>query len=193
MSADRVDRGDKERRILQAVSNSPDISTRRLSSRLNVSRSTVWRTFKWHGLKPYHLRDVQELKPEDFDRRLAFSTWIESDPQIVKHILFTDEAIFTRSGLRNTHNEHWWSAENPHKTTETNFQHRFSLNVWCGIIDEHLIGPYIFEDRLTGDAYASFLMNDLPALLEDVPLAHRRRMVFQHDGAPPHYSRQVST
>jgi hypothetical protein len=32
------------------------------------------------------------------------------------------------------------------------------------------------------------MQNELPLLLEEVPLAKRMRMVFQHDGAPAHYS-----
>jgi hypothetical protein len=38
-------------------------------------------------------------------------------------------------------------------------------------------------------AYVDF---PLPLLLEEVPLAKRMRMVFQHDGAPAHYSRLVT-
>jgi len=41
-------------------------------------------------------------------------------------------------------------------------------------------------------AYVDFLQNELPLLLEEVPLAKRMRMVFQHDGAPAHYSRLVT-
>jgi hypothetical protein len=37
--------------------------------------------------------------------------------------------------------------------------------------------------------YVDFLQNDLPLLLEEVTLAKRICMVFQHDGAPAHYSR----
>ena len=39
--------------------------------------------------------------------------------------------------------------------------------------------------------YADFLLDELPLLLEDVPLDTRRQLIFQHDGAPPHYSRQA--
>lgn len=31
----------------------------------------------------------------------------------------------------------------------------------------------------------------MPALLEDVPLRERKELIFQHDGAPAHFSRQV--
>jgi hypothetical protein len=36
-----------------------------------------------------------------------------------------------------------------------------------------------------------FLQEVLPVLLEDVPLAVRRDMWFQHDGAPAHFSAQT--
>jgi len=53
------------------------------------------------------------------------------------------------------------------------------------------IGPHFLPPRLTGNTYAQFLENNLPILLEDVPLRVRRELIFQHDGAPPHFSRQV--
>jgi hypothetical protein len=43
---------------------------------------------------------------------------------------------------------------------------------------------------LTGAVYLQFLQEELPQLLEDVPLAVRCHMV-QHDGAPPHFNREV--
>jgi len=38
--------------------------------------------------------------------------------------------------------------------------------VWCGVICDQLIGLYTFPKRLTGDIYANFLQDELPALLE---------------------------
>jgi len=37
----------------------------------------------------------------------------------------------------------------------------------------------------------NFLQDELPAFLENVPLQTRRQMYYQHDGAPPHFSRVV--
>ena len=45
--------------------------------------------------------------------------------------------------------------------------------------------------HLNGNIYLDFLENQLPRLLEEVPLHLRTQMIFQHDGAPPHYSRRV--
>jgi len=65
------------------------------------------------------------------------------------------------------------------------------MNVWCGIINDMLIGPAIVEDQMTGDSYHQFLQNDLPEHLEDVSLDTRRHMYLQHDGSPIHYTRKV--
>jgi len=45
--------------------------------------------------------------------------------------------------------------------------------------------------RLDAQRYAEFIENDLPVLLEDVPLHVRETMIYQHDGAPAHSSRLV--
>lgn len=39
--------------------------------------------------------------------------------------------------------------------------------------------------------YLEFLENDLPAYLENVPLAVRLNLWYQQDGAPAHYARFV--
>ena len=46
----------------------------------------------------------------------------------------------------------------------------FSANVWCAVLGDQLIGPFNLEGRLTGEAYLRFLQEELPRLLEDVPL-----------------------
>lgn len=109
------------------------------------------------------------------------------NPQFTADVLATDEAIFTRNGIHNIHNTHIWEMENPHAIKRAHFQHRFSLNVWAGIVNDHLIGPIILPNRMDGLQYLEFLQNNLPELLEDIPLAVRLRMWFLHDGAPPHY------
>uniref|UniRef100_V5GJV9 Transposable element Tc3 transposase n=1 Tax=Anoplophora glabripennis TaxID=217634 RepID=V5GJV9_ANOGL len=88
----------------------------------------------------------------------------------------------------NFHNNHVWADENPNAILEGRHQHQFSLNVWVGIVGDHLIGPFFLPPRLTGDVYRRFLEDELPVLLEDIPLPLRLQMYFMHDGAPPHFS-----
>lgn len=108
-------------------------------------------------------------------------------------MLFTDEATFTREGVFNTRNNHIWSDENPHSVRERSFQRQFSVNVWAGLINGHLIGPHFLPQRLNGEMYLNFLNNDLFNLLEDVPLATRANMWYLHDGAPCHNTGIVRT
>ena len=93
--------------------------------------------------------------------RLEFCHWLHTNRQLLPLILFT-VATFTRNGISNTRNSHRWSHENPHGTAETNFQRRFSINVWCGMIDDMLIGPVILDDRVTEQNNLDFLQNELP-------------------------------
>ena len=116
--------------------------------------------------------------------------WVIANCRLIPFILFTNEASFTRDGINNTHNSHWWSDKNPHAIGR-NSQHPFSVNVWCRVINNQLIGPAVLPNRLTGRAYIDFLQNEHPLLLE-VPLTKRMCMVFQHDGGPAHYSRLVT-
>ena len=55
----------------------------------------------------------------------------------------------------------------------------------------HIIGPVYFPPRLKSTDYLDFLQNSLKLLLEDLPLALTRSIVFQHDGCPVHTSRIV--
>jgi hypothetical protein len=72
-------------------------------------------------------------------------------------MVFSDEAQFTRDGINNTCSSHVWAEVNPLPTMETNFQHHFSIKLWCGVLHDHLIGPFIFPGRLTGAVYLKFL------------------------------------
>jgi hypothetical protein len=135
---------------------------------------------------------VQRLEEGDEAGQLDLCRWIIANRQLVPFILFTNEASFTHDVINNTHNSHRWSNKNPHAIVERNSQHRFSANVWCGVIDSQLIGPAVLLNRLTGHAYVGFQQNEFPLLFEEFPLAKRMCMVFQHDGAPAHYSHLVT-
>ena len=104
------------------------------------------------------------------------------------HMLFTDDAYFTHDRYFNSRNSHIWDYENPHAIAVRNHQQRFAVNMWAGIVGIHLLGPVILPARLTGAAYLQFLQTALPDLLDNVPLAVRSNLWFQHDGAPAHFS-----
>lgn len=103
----------------------------------------------------------------------------------------TDESCFTRDGAVNFHNSHVWAEENPRAFRQCRYQQRFSLNMWAGIVNNTLIGPYELPTRLNGNTYLQFLQEVLPGLLEEVPLNVRRELWFLHDGCPAHFDRAV--
>lgn len=183
---------DLEERVLDRVEENPGDSTRRIALTEDVDHVTVWRVLRTQQLYPYHLQKVQGLSENDFEPRRAFCTWLleacAANPLFLPSVLFTDEAGFTRNGIVNFHNSHRWHEENPHGIFQSRHQQQFSINVWAGITNDFLIGPFVLPQRLSGQNYRYFLEEDLPGLLDDVPLDVRQRMWFMHDGAPAHFS-----
>ena len=79
-----------------------------------------------------------------------------------------------------------WDEANPHIVVESRRQVRFAVYIWSGIVDDNLIGPYLLPEHLNCHRYLRFLQRVLPELLQDVPLAVRKRMWIQHDGTASH-------
>lgn len=183
---------ENEFQVLASVVEDPHTSTRVISRQVDISHTSVARILRKHKFHPYHLQLLQELDNTDFANRLTFCQWslnkIQQERLFFEYVLFTDEATFHKNGHVNRHNFHYYATENPSFTRTVHSQHRWSLNVWGGLIGNYIIGPYFFEERLTGPVYLDFLENHLQDLLEDVPLDIIRRLWVQHDGAPAHYS-----
>ena len=129
--------------------------------------------------------------PNDLPARLNFCNFLiekqSNDATFLKRILFTDEATFTRRGVFNWRNNHTWEQENPHLIREHHFQNEFLINIWCGIINNFIVGPYEMPARLNGEDYLHFLQNHLSDELDELPLDTRQDMWYMHDGAPAHY------
>lgn len=68
-------------------------------------------------------------------------------------------------------------------------QHPWSVNTWCGIVGDRVIGPHFFDRHLNGEMYNNFLRNELPQLLDDNE--NQQELWLQQDGAPPHFARQT--
>ncbi|KAJ8956539.1 hypothetical protein NQ318_019262 [Aromia moschata] len=63
------------------------------------------------------------------------------------------------NGTVNKQNCRYWSTENTHWMMESNTQYPEKVNVWAGIINSQMIGPYFFDSSLTGARYLDFLQN----------------------------------
>lgn len=177
--------------ILAMVHLDPHLSTRRIERELGVPRSTAHRLLRSVRYHPYHITLVQELNA----LRVQFCRWaldmLNEDPDFFWRDCFSDEATFISNGSLNRHNSYYWSPVKPHWYRQVRNQHRWSLYVWIGICNGQVIGPHVFEGPINGPMYLEFLENDFPAYLENIPLALRLNLWFQHDGAPAHYARIV--
>ena len=110
------------------------------------------------------------------------------EPRIPRQIFFTDECRYIRDTILNSRNSYVWDNENLHAQHAHGSQQRFGINVWAGMVDDRLTGPYFLPVRLTGHSYLTFLQEVLGKLLEDESLDIRRRLWFQNDGAPIHFA-----
>ena len=123
-----------EDNILQLVDDDPTISIRHISDAVGISQTSVWRLIRRQQLQPFHLHKVHDLLHVDYPRRQhSYQRLLQQrmiDPMFIRRVLFIDEALFTRGGIMNAHNEHLWAYENPHTTTVRGYQRRFSVNVW---------------------------------------------------------------
>ena len=172
------------------LENQPQSSVRTVATACSIPRTTIHRIMREHlSLKPYKMHFVQQLYDEDLQDRVDMCETVIpmlEDKDMQNNLFFSDEATFYLNGLVNKHNVRYWSESNPHVTNET-VMHSPKLNVWCAMSKDQLIGPYFFDDdTVNGRNYLLMLQN---FFIPEVRRLHKlRSIVFQQDGAPPHFS-----
>lgn len=175
--------------IIASTMLTPQDSLRRRERDSGISFKTIARILKDTKFHPYRMELHQHLAGDDFRRRLEFCDWSLGQPDgFHREILWSDECTFKSNAEVNTWNCRYWSSENPHWLTTIDNQHVWKINVWCGILDDRIIGPIFIEGNLNRFRYRDLLVQDLPDALEDIPLGLRQRMWFQQDGCPAHTS-----
>ena len=99
---------------------------------------------------PYNIRMVQQLKPEDYPRRLQYGKTVQNWERIEDYfwnkLIMSDEANFDLNGNVNKQTSRFWGAENPEKYREKPL-HDKRVTFWAGICADCIIGPIFFEDR----------------------------------------------
>ena len=129
---------------------------------------------------------LQALKPKDKlqPKEIAVTMMdrLDLDPGFLKRACFSDESTFHVSGLLNRHNLRIWGSENPHDNCKLE-RDSPKLNVWCGIMHDKIIGPFLFAEKsITAQIYLDVLTKYVSPQLEH----YQPQVIFQQDGAPPH-------
>lgn len=182
--------------VLAAFNVNPHTSSRAIAEEVNISRQSVLNILHSHSFHPYHVHRHQALEERDYGRREEYCNWllanIDDDAQFLSKILWTDEASFSRDGVVNTHNIHYWSDENPRWLRQVAHQVQWRINVWCGIYGDHIVGPVFYDGTLNWRRYHDIILTGaVTEFVDDLPLHANREMMFQHDGAPPHFAGNV--
>jgi hypothetical protein len=148
---------EKEMEVLFHIQDNPHISSREMAVLAETSKSSANKITKKYLYHPFHIELHQELHGDYFEKRVNFCNvmleLIASDPTFISKILFTDEATFKSNGTVNRHNMNYYATENPAWVEEVVHQNHWSvrsLNVWCGIFNNKIVGPYFFEEPPNG-------------------------------------------
>lgn len=181
--------GDENRqKVIEAVTENPSTSTRAISRDVGISDFTVRKVLKAEHYHPYKPLYSQFLCDGDEDRRLQFCEEMRrksrEDPAFLRKLTFSDECVMSLTGNINKHNVHFWTTTNPN-IRMTNPGKTPSLTVWACIGYSGLLLYDISSETMNGKRYSDLLLNQV------VPYFSRgtgRTLLFQQDGAPPHYS-----
>lgn len=180
----------QEYQILQHFERTPTSSLRRAERLFNVHRNAIHSVLKREKWHPFKFCKVQALLPRDRPVRVAYCQWLQQkiaeSPGFLGDVLWTDESTFTRNGMWNRHNYHYWSHLNPNLCRESAHQYRFTLNVWAGIHENNIIGPVFIDGTLNRVKFLELLNGPVTDYLESISLESYRRVWFQLDGAPAH-------
>lgn len=181
---------ENEENVLLDVIEHKKTSLVAISDRTGTTPSTVRNILKKNKYHPYKPKFINTLKEWDFDARFDFCAWVqgelEENRSFGKCILFTDEATFSANGVVSSQNCRWGADENPKFIIECKDQYSFKTNVWCGIFNGRLIGPYFFRRNLKAENYLNFLSSEITDEIDNMSLEERSTLWFQHDGASIH-------
>lgn len=184
-----------EERVLRYFNQNPRASSRQAGRRFRLTHTAVLKILKRARLHPYSIQRVQALLPRDCPVREAYCRWLlnklEEDRLFIRRIIWSDESLFTRNGMWNRRNEHFYAEENPFEYRYSGHQYRWSVNVWAAIHGDTLIGPVFLPPTLNRVGYLALLNTELQDYLDGLPVAERREVWFQQDGAPAHSVNEV--
>lgn len=133
----------------------PMTSLRPVALQTGISKSSIQRILLKHKFHPYSISMVQHLKDTDLARRVHFCefilTMLQDDFRFLDNIIWTDEAKFTKNGLFNRHNSHFWCDSNPHAVRLRNYQETWQFNVYCAVRNDGVVKLHFYEENLNGN------------------------------------------
>ena len=147
-------------------------STRKVANEMGISQSSVYRILKERRYKPYKMEKHQELVRDDPMRRMVhcelMTEEIAINARLPYNIWFTDECEVVLKQGPNRQQIRYWRTNAPEEVYEVSTQYQQKLNVWAAIYDSQIIGPFFFENNITGAAYLQMLNDQIIPAIRDI-------------------------
>jgi transposase len=175
--------------IVDAVTENPATSTRTIAQHVGVSDFTVRKVLNNKNYHPYKPLYNQLLCDGDDDRRLQFCEHMKErfnrDLAFIRKLAFSDECVFSLTGNVNKHNVHYWATENPFVRI-SNPGKTATVTMWACIGYSGLLLHSFTDLTMNAERYCQILQEQV------VPYFNKgigKTMLYQQDGASPHYSK----
>ena len=174
---------------LQASNPVRHATARAVARETDINKGSVLKILHKEGLNPYHIQLCQAITEDDKIKRLDFAYWVLQNQELLKNVLWSDEAYFSLDGMVNRHNCVIWNYENP-RVIMSRSLHPEKICVWMGFSSEYQLEPYYFHSSINQVQYSNMLRDHL--IIPQLEIKQKmNNVIFQHDGAPPHYARTV--
>ena len=126
------------------------MSVRQISQQTGLPATIVWRILrKKLKLYPYKPHEVIPRSAENMEGKVDFCTWLmaelDSDPEFLQLVLFSDEKKFVEKVRPNRQNERYWAMSDPQVMEETRVQGGKSQMCWAGLINGRIILHWLDE------------------------------------------------
>ena len=140
-----------------------------------------------------------KLERGDLQRRTAFCNWFIGHRRFLT-FLIGDEAQFLLDGAVSTQNVRCYAPKGnpPDFSYRRNKNDKRSVRVWAGIIEDHIIGPFVYHGNMDSQLYTRMLTNEVIPALQQLGYSQARRggvhfpgLYLIQDGAPCHMSRHT--
>lgn len=163
-------------------------SSSAISHSIDIPKASVLRVLKACELRTFKISLHQTITLQDKPKRINFAEWVLDNSHLLDNVLWSDEAYFSLDGVVNRHNCIIWAHENPHRII-TERLHSEKICVWMAFTSSYKLKPFIFEQTVNQDNYTDMLRNHaFPQIRQKRKMSS---VIFQQDGAPPHYSIQA--
>ena len=143
--------------VRDSVVHSSSKSVRRRSQELGINRKSV-RRILIADLYPYRIQIKQKLTPDDMRKRVIMWQWfcdkIDSVPDFLDNVWFSEEAHFLLSGNVNSKNNIFWGSTPPEHCLQRPL-HSVKCTAWVPVVPAGWCHPPLSK-RITGMATAAF-------------------------------------